>query len=193
MLARAENKISRLILFGIPPGTRTLTSGFGDRRAAVTPGACRCTGRGGGGDGWSRTSSLRKKRFYRPPRLTICAASPLQGRSISPAAISRIGLGDRDRTCGLTLPKRVLYLLSYTQRSRSRLRNGLHVANYRGCPGATVSYRLGALPHDRSAAFVGAAPGFLPCHFACSGGNRTRASNLSLPTSSCPTKRAHHD
>lgn len=46
MLARAENKISRLILFGIPPGTRTLTSGFGDRRAAVTPGACGCTGRG---------------------------------------------------------------------------------------------------------------------------------------------------
>lgn len=149
----------------MPPGTRTLTSGFGDRRAAVTPGARRCTGRGGGGDGWSRTSSLQEKRFYRPPRLTICAASPLQGRSISPAAISRIGLGDRDRTCGLTLPKRVLYLLSYTQRSRSRLRNGLHVANYRGCPGAAVSYRLGALPHDRSAAFVWRCTGIPPLPF----------------------------
>lgn len=32
-----------------------------------------------------------------------------------------IGLCDRDRTCDLTLPKRVLYQLSYTQLCRSRV------------------------------------------------------------------------
>lgn len=37
-----------------------------------------------------------------------------------------IGLSDRLRTCDLTLPKRALYHLSYTQNSRSRLENGFH-------------------------------------------------------------------
>jgi hypothetical protein len=37
-----------------------------------------------------------------------------------------IGLGDRTRTCGLTLPKRELYQLSYTQFGRSREGNVLH-------------------------------------------------------------------
>ena len=37
-----------------------------------------------------------------------------------------IGLGDRTRTCGLTLPKRELYQLSYTQFGRSREGNVFH-------------------------------------------------------------------
>ena len=42
------------------------------------------------------------------------------------AMLVGIGLGDRTRTCGLTLPKRELYQLSYTQFGRSREGNVFH-------------------------------------------------------------------
>ena len=72
-----------------------------------------------------------KQQIYSLPRLTNCAASPERDGSISPMAmLSGVGngLGDRTRTCGLTLPKRELYQLSYTQFGRSREGNVFHSA-----------------------------------------------------------------
>ena len=64
----------------------------------------------------------------RSNRFTVCRASPTaphphcRDGSISPIIWRRwrgIGLCDRNRTCGLMLPKHALYQLSYTQLSRS--------------------------------------------------------------------------